>query len=249
MTEDYQAELSQILPVGKNTPFDIGRWTNDAIGVDGLDLKVFSGFQNVQGITNYLLQCQILFNEWNTASGINYISLDGANALLTTNNPNNATTAAYANDGEIGVYVKGTFDENDNEGVWFECLESGILALVSYQVVQLRESADNQYTEWRIVDADLIFNASDHKFSVFNAGDPPGTPAEYYDFDAVLIHELGHFLEILGHTSIDINSGDGRTSVMLRRSLLARRKQNKKLLGRLILKLSSLLKVLIRMHL
>ena len=213
LVADYQAELSEILPVGKASAFNIGRWTEADRG-SGLDLRVFTGFENVQGITNYLTHIGNLFGRWNTASGIDYISLNAGDARSTNNNPDNATTAAYATDSEIGVYVKGSFDNNNNEGVWFECLDSGILALVSYQVVHLRGEDSDEYVEWRIVDADLIFNASDHNFSVFNGGNPPASPGEFYDFDAVLIHELGHFLGILGHTSDSLTTHGG-TSVML----------------------------------
>ena len=108
------------------------------------------------------------------------------------------------------MYVKGTFDLNTDENAWFAELDDRILALVRYAVVPRTSSGCFLYNE--ILTADVIFNASDHAFAAFGAGNPANANS-YYDFDAVLIHELGHFIGILGHTQLD--SGDSNTSVML----------------------------------
>ena len=87
-----------------------------------------------------------LFEKWNTAVNENYIDI-GANddAQSTTNNPDHSSTSDYSG-GEIGVYVKGSFDLNTSEGKWFECLDSRILALVSFEVVRLRGEVLMAYT-------------------------------------------------------------------------------------------------------
>ena len=171
---DYQLEISDVLPITTTAPFEIGRWDDSEIGSDGLDLVVFEGFQNVQGLNagNYLGHIGGLFKKWNTAVNENYIDI-GANdiAQSTTNNPDHSSTSDYSG-GEIEVYVKGSFDLNTSEGKWFECLDSRILALVSFEAIVLGQSANGLYNENRIVSADLIFNASDHAFAAFDVAVP-----------------------------------------------------------------------------
>ena len=197
-----------ILPVVVVAPFELGRWSDTDIGSNGIELEVAPEFANVTSLdnSNYLTHIGELFQRWNnamitaTSNGSNkrYINI-GNNvnspvALSVNQNKDLNSTNDYANDGEIGVYVKGTFDLNINEGEWFNNLDSRILALVSYQAIARSSSDCYNYNE--IVHADLIFNASDHAFAAFDKA-VPQNPSNYFDFDAVMIHELGHFLGIL----------------------------------------------------
>ena len=220
------ATQTNFLPVSITSNFELGKWDESNLGVngDGIQLEVAPEFRNVAAldVNNYLTHIGGLFQEWNNAvitapsntSNKRYLyigdDVNNPEALGGIDNKQHATLNEYTTEAEIGMYVKGTFDLNTDENAWFAGLDSRILALVRYAVVPRTSSGCFLYN--KILTADMIFNASDHAFAAFSAGNP-GNANSYYDFDAVLIHELGHFIGILGHTQLD--SGDPSTSVML----------------------------------
>ena len=61
------------------------------------------------------------------------------------------------------------------------------------QIIAQYSHSDNLSEHYEIVHADIIFNEYDFDFSVQQA---PTT----YDFQSVLLHELGHLLGIINHS-------------------------------------------------
>ena len=54
---DYQSDV--LSEITTTAPFEIGRWDDSEIGSDGLDLVVFEGFQNVQGLMPEIIYSHI----------------------------------------------------------------------------------------------------------------------------------------------------------------------------------------------
>ncbi|MBL8696327.1 MAG: IPT/TIG domain-containing protein [Planctomycetes bacterium] len=110
-----------------------------------------------------LLAVREAFESWNAA-------LQGSLQLVETSGPNPSSK----NVDELSTH-RVVFDEDDTTGYF--PVETGIVALTPIRYNSLN----------RIVDADIIFNGRDHRFSTSFA-------ASSFDIRDVAAHEVGHFL-------------------------------------------------------
>lgn len=132
----------------------------------GLDVRVSSTLVNRFGSSSVTQ----MMDEWNTNSSSKTFFRSSFN---TTDNKNYSTKEAYNNDNELGIYIKNPWFQNDPHVSPFT------LAITQYKGYER-----DGYIE--ITHADIIFNGQ-QSFSV-------GGTSSTYDYESVLLHELGHFI-------------------------------------------------------
>lgn len=148
------------------------RWPSSSL-TGGINIKISPDFSaNKSEIVD-------MFEQWNNAT-------TAETFFQTDQEEGNAYDHASLNsfrDNEMGVY---------RSSAWFSDVKSTVLAVTQYYGYRRNSGSASEYIE--ITHADIIMNYKDFAFST-DASD-----SSSYDFESVILHELGHFLG-LGHTS------------------------------------------------
>lgn len=122
--------------------------------------------------------------EWETAAGINFFSLDTV-SKSNVGGANGHTDLDSYLDGEMGVYV-------NNVGA--DGLPAYALAVT--QVFGIKRLVGTLSEHIEISHADIVLNYAGYDMSVGGTGGD-------YDFNPVIIHELGHFLGLYHYNGIE----------------------------------------------
>jgi predicted Zn-dependent protease len=166
-------------PLNPNAPT---MWENSNFPIT---LKVNTTFSASErtGVTN-------MSSAWKTA--LSNKATFFTTTTTTTVSANNIADLNSLWDNEMGVYRSTT---------WHADLPSTALAVT--QIFGVRENRGSSSERIRIVHADILMNYRDFAF-VNRLTAPAATPG--YDFQTVILHEMGHFLGLYHQTDSLINS-------------------------------------------
>ena len=142
-----------------------------------------------------LVASETMMDTWENTSGLNFKFFGGGD-LRAHLKPHDQLKDYL--DNVMGVYISHR---------WYPELSPYTLAITQYFGYRMNVGTDREYIH--MVHADIIINGRDFSYSLTE----PVLPG-HYDFQSVLLHELGHFLGLPHYGGPPVGE-DGQVSVMV----------------------------------
>lgn len=166
------------------------KWSASALSGGGLDIKIgddiINGFVAADLDGSGRNPVEQMMKQWNdSTSAMNFFRLSAGS----TTNKDLDSISSYLNDGELGVYRSDT---------WITGVSSQALAITAYKAFHRNAGTSDHHLE--IVHADVILNYRDYDFTTDSSDN------FFYDFQSVVLHELGHAIGLKHVESSSTNS-------------------------------------------